>query len=556
MKYFINLIQKIRPNHNLRKFGTSVAIGTFLIGISGCATDSQPEAVSPRDLISDVSIQADSLLQRGPTKIGVLLPLSGPQAELGQQLWNAAVLSLFDSGREDIVLMPHDTNGTAAGAISAAENAASNGSNLIVGPLFTTSVSAARPILARYGLRGIALSNNSSEAREPFFLIGNHPETQIDALVSYLESTGRKRIKLFGPDIRYVHILHDRLTQLDKVGRIQLIDTRMYRTSASYTQIAQDVRAVTIYDKRARALKDFTAIFSDSWKRFEDPDEALQAALEKLEGRVEQARLQFASFAPHEIPNTSLPRKVWGVTAEEYDLALSEFLPIYHRHRKSAVKSAEAMDAAIAEFEQRETLGKTDFDAVLMPVGGRPLLVIAPMFEYFNAANPDVWLLGTDIWEDTVQGIPKDLIGSRFVTARSAGWADFQKRFQKAFGHRPTTIAITAYDAISVAVTEKAETGRAILDANFLTRPQGFDGVNGKIRFAASGTNERTLNILQLKHSGTENVFTWTPDQYMPGTNIGIPGGGGPSQTLPSARPGDIPSVPISALNLPAPPKS
>lgn len=545
MIFFIQLFQSNNLKRFCPNFGSLAAIGILLIGATGCVTDQQGQIASPRDLVPDVSVNADTVPQFSPTKIGVLLPLTGPQAEIGEQLWNAAVLSLFDSGRDDIVLVPHDTKGTPAGAIAAAENAGSNGSNLVIGPLFSTSVSAARPILTRYGLRGMALSNNSSEAREPFFLIGSHPETQVDALVSYLEAMGRKRIKLFGPDIRYVHILHDRLAQLDKLGKIRLIDTRMYRTSASYTEIAKDVRAVTIYDKRARALKDFTKIFADSWEKFENPDEALQVAVEKLEGRLEQARPQFAGFAPNENPQLPLPRATWGVTAEEYDQAKSELLRIYRRHLKVKSKPLEAMTETITEFEQRETLGKADFDAVLMPIGGRPLLVIAPMFEYFNAAQPDIWLMGTDIWEDTIQGIPKDLIGSRFVTARSAAWNGFQSHFQETYGQRPSSVAVAAYDAITVAIAEKSETGRAALDPFFLTRPEGFNGVNGKIQFVASGTNERTLSVLQLEPSGAENVFTWTPAQN-------APGGDGFSNPLSPTEPATPPATPISALDRPS----
>jgi hypothetical protein len=49
-------------------------------------------------------------------KVGLLLPLSGPAAELGQDMLQAAEMALFDVGPNDVVLLPRDTAGTPAGA--------------------------------------------------------------------------------------------------------------------------------------------------------------------------------------------------------------------------------------------------------------------------------------------------------------------------------------------------------------------------------------------------------------------------------------------------------
>ena len=55
---------------------------------------------------------AAMVLPPGPVSVALLLPLSGPSAELGQALFEAAQLALFDVGNEDFVLLPLDTVGT------------------------------------------------------------------------------------------------------------------------------------------------------------------------------------------------------------------------------------------------------------------------------------------------------------------------------------------------------------------------------------------------------------------------------------------------------------
>ena len=82
----------------------------------------------------------------GPAKVALLLPLSGPQAALGQSLFNAAQMALFDVGVTDVTLLPLDTTGTPAGATQAATQALQSGAQLMIGPVFSAEVSAVTPL--------------------------------------------------------------------------------------------------------------------------------------------------------------------------------------------------------------------------------------------------------------------------------------------------------------------------------------------------------------------------------------------------------------------------
>jgi hypothetical protein len=68
--------------------------------------------------------------------VAILLPLSGRDAQLGQQMLEAAELALFDAADERFTLLPVDTGGTPGGAVGAAEKAIGQGARLILGPLF------------------------------------------------------------------------------------------------------------------------------------------------------------------------------------------------------------------------------------------------------------------------------------------------------------------------------------------------------------------------------------------------------------------------------------
>ena len=48
----------------------------------------------------------------GPVKVGLLVPMSGPNAELGKAMLEAAQLALFTTGGDRLTLVPRDTAGT------------------------------------------------------------------------------------------------------------------------------------------------------------------------------------------------------------------------------------------------------------------------------------------------------------------------------------------------------------------------------------------------------------------------------------------------------------
>ncbi|HTZ36379.1 MAG TPA: ABC transporter substrate-binding protein, partial [Stellaceae bacterium] len=73
-------------------------------------------------------------------KVALLVPLSGPNAELGKAMLEAAQLALFTTGNDRLTLVPRDTTGTAEGAASAAKSVLADGAKLILGPLIADEV--------------------------------------------------------------------------------------------------------------------------------------------------------------------------------------------------------------------------------------------------------------------------------------------------------------------------------------------------------------------------------------------------------------------------------
>jgi len=147
----------------------------------------------------------------GPIKVALLLPLSGPNAELGKGMLEAAQLALFNVGGDRLTLVPRDTAGTPDGATNAARAAIGEGVKLIVGPLLATEVEAVKPVARDAHIQIIAFSTATQLAGGNVFLVGFLPRQEISREVGFARERGLRRFALLAPNNAYGHLIGDSL---------------------------------------------------------------------------------------------------------------------------------------------------------------------------------------------------------------------------------------------------------------------------------------------------------------------------------------------------------
>lgn len=190
-----------------------------------------------------------------PVDIGFLVPLSGPNAALGHALLQAAELAVSDGDNANLTLLPRDTQGTAAGAAAAANSALAAGAEIILGPLFASSVSAVAPLAEDRGVPVIAFSNDHAVAGNGVYIMGFTPAEQIARVVGYARSHGLLRFAALTPDTAYGHavIAALRASVAKDGGSVTKLES--YPESASSTNdLSPIVKAFTAYDARHSAL--------------------------------------------------------------------------------------------------------------------------------------------------------------------------------------------------------------------------------------------------------------------------------------------------------------
>ena len=134
----------------------------------------------------------------GIMRIALLVPKSGENAVLGNELQRGAELALFSLRNSQIELLVFDT--VAKGAGVAAREAVVAEADIIVGPLFSDAVVSARQVAATHGVPMLALSNNTAIAGRGSWLFGYLPEQQVDILLGHALTAGRSKVGIIAAD--------------------------------------------------------------------------------------------------------------------------------------------------------------------------------------------------------------------------------------------------------------------------------------------------------------------------------------------------------------------
>jgi ABC-type branched-subunit amino acid transport system substrate-binding protein len=185
----------------------------------------------------------------GAVKVAVLLPLSGPNAELGKAMLEAAQLALFTTGSDKLTLVPRDTTGTVDGAAAAAKAVIADGARLILGPLIADEAVAVRPIAQAAGVNVIAFATKTEVAGGNIFLMGFLPRQEVAREVSYAHQQGMNRFAALAPNSPYGHLMGDSLKEVAAaegatVTQVQYFDPRLTDASAAIKRLLPAVAAI------------------------------------------------------------------------------------------------------------------------------------------------------------------------------------------------------------------------------------------------------------------------------------------------------------------------
>ena len=203
-----------------------------LAGSATVTNDALSESANPVETAENriAATSAQRVRQQKGVKVAILLPLSakGNSAKIAKALKQAGELAMFDFNNPDIILTAKDTKGTPAGAKAAAIDAVNSGAELIIGPLFSKNVKAAAPVAQKAGVPMVALSSDRTVAGNGVYLLSFLAGQDVDRIVSYAVSHGKRRFAALIPDTAYGHLVEAAFKQAVERHGAQLVALKRF----------------------------------------------------------------------------------------------------------------------------------------------------------------------------------------------------------------------------------------------------------------------------------------------------------------------------------------
>lgn len=226
------LAQRLQTSTMLGWLGLKgvAGVAALLMVLAGCSIG------GGRGIVGDQSSDAKITPGAGkPTvKVALLLPLSGGNSKkVAQALKQAGELALFDFDNPNVALVPKDTRGTPEGAKAAAQEAAQEGAELIIGPLFANEVSAAAPEAQKANIPMIAFSSDRKVAGNGVYLLSFLAGSDVPRIVSHAVTQGKTRFAALIPQTEYGRLVEQSF--LGAVNRLggQIVAVKSYPQDAN-----------------------------------------------------------------------------------------------------------------------------------------------------------------------------------------------------------------------------------------------------------------------------------------------------------------------------------
>ena len=226
------------------------------------------------------SIHSHANSENDKLKIGVLVPLSGDNKKIGEQIIKATKLALKDINTKKIEIYPKDTGSNPTQTLTSASEFLNMGINIVIGPVFYESLSYLDEI---DNITFLSLTNKTINLPKNIISSGINATSQINAIKKFIEEIELKKTIFLVPEIDYEGEIKKAINQ----SKIKTSKIHIYNTEP--TKLTQQIEKITNYKIRKQNL-------ADEIRRVENSDLIdKEKQLEKLNKRYTIGNVRFDS---------------------------------------------------------------------------------------------------------------------------------------------------------------------------------------------------------------------------------------------------------------------
>jgi len=188
-----------------------------------------------------------ALLANEKIRIGLLVPLTGKNSEIGQSIIKSTRLAINTINNASIEIIPKDTQSNPEVTLVAAKELANSGIKIVVGPVFNESLIYLGELSE---LTFLALTNKNDNFSKNIINAGINATSQLNAIKKFIELNEIKKTIFLTPDVSFKNEIEKAISN----SKIKTLENYIYNTDP--TKLTKQIEKITRYEIRKQNLED------------------------------------------------------------------------------------------------------------------------------------------------------------------------------------------------------------------------------------------------------------------------------------------------------------
>ena len=371
-----------------------------------------------------IIITPQKTLANQKLKIGLLIPLSEDNQEIGQQIIKTVRMAINDINNENIEIIVKDTKSNPNNTLKSAIELKNENVKIVIGPVFYQN-------LVNLGevedLIFLSLTNRTIGLPKNVISAGVNSTSQLNTIKKFLELNEIKKTIFLLPELKYEAEIKKGL----KNSKLKTKEIFEYDTEP--TKLTKQIEKITNYRIRKQNLE-------DEIKRLEQSDD---------------------------------PNK----------------------------------EKKIKQLEKRYTLGKVNFDSVVIADFDESLKSVATSLLYSDVSPNEEYFISLNQWfnENLIQ--EESLQPMYYPSINKKNWENYKNLFYKKFKKYPNHLSLLSYDLVGLIYYLSFKNDFLTTDIEKLFKDEtSFKGKIGIFDIKNNEINHR-LNFYKIEKNQTTEIF-------------------------------------------------
>jgi len=192
-------------------------------------------------------VSTEEIIANEKIKIGLLVPLTGKNYEIGKSIINSTRLAINKINNLSIEIIPKDTQSNPESTLKEAKELAKLGVKIIIGPVFNENLIYLDELPE---VTFLSLTNKRNNYSQNIINAGINATSQLSTVKKFIELNEIKKTILLTPDVSYKNEIKKAISN----SKIKIIKNYIYNNDP--TKLTQQIEKITRYDVRKQNLED------------------------------------------------------------------------------------------------------------------------------------------------------------------------------------------------------------------------------------------------------------------------------------------------------------